>query len=182
MIDYGFGVRLGSVDEIPFETLRRWRNDFRIYRYCRQNDLISISDQNKWKEKIASDRTIKMYSVITQSGKGVGVCGLTDLDLLNCNAEFSLYIEPNSQGQGYGKQALQTLICNGFNAYGLEVIWGETFEHNPAAKMFLQVGLKLEGVLRRRYFREGKFIDAHLYSIIRSKWERRAQLCFTQDI
>lgn len=114
----------------------------------------------------------------------MGVCGFTGIDLVNRHAEFSLYIAPTFWGQGYGKKALQSLVSHGFNSYGFQVIWGESFAHNPATKMFVQLGFMHEGIRRNLYFREGKFIDAHLYSILREDWESqqsfegyREQLC-----
>lgn len=172
MIDYGLGVTLRAIDEIPLEILREWRNDYRIWRYCRQNDIISKFRQNEWKEKIIGDPSIQMYSIFDCNNQGIGVCGLTGLDLVNRHAEFSLYIAPTFQGQGNGKNALKTLISHGFNTYGLEVIWGESFDHNPATKIFTDIEMKQEGTRRHFYFREGGFIDAHLFSILRSEWEK----------
>jgi RimJ/RimL family protein N-acetyltransferase len=113
-----------------------------------------------------------MYGVMRQ-GDLVGVCGLTSIDLINQRAEFSLYIGPEYQGLGYGKAALLTLITHGFRVLNLNCIWGETFNKNPAAEMFEELGFKKEGTRRDFYFRDGRFINAHLYSLLRSEWKSR---------
>lgn len=142
-----------------------WRNDPRVFKWCRQNDLINEVAHLKWFEKSSIDPTIKMYAIRTDLFNIVGVCGFTSIDNLNKRAEFSLYIGPQHWGNGLGKASLYTLCSHGFNSYGFNIIWGETFEGNPAEKMFLDLGFKKEGTRREFYFRDGKFIDAHLYSI-----------------
>jgi RimJ/RimL family protein N-acetyltransferase len=182
MITYGLGVYFDTLERNDLELLRAWRNDYSIRKWTRQNDLISEVSQAAWYEFQAKDSRTKMYAIFDNKTHTIGVCGLTNLDLLNRNAEFSLYIAPAFQRQGYGKKALKTLLSHGFNTYGLEVIWGESFEHNPAAQMFVNVGLRHEGVRRSFYFRDGKFIDAHTYSILRDEWMNcesfpKEQLC-----
>jgi RimJ/RimL family protein N-acetyltransferase len=112
---------------------------------------------------------MSMYAVDNDNHRIVGVCGLTNMDLINRRAEFSLYVADPGQGKGYGEAALRALIAKGFNTYGLNCIWGEVFEGNPAIAMFERVGFKPEGRRREFYFREGRFIDAILISLLRSE-------------
>ena len=59
---------------------------------------------------------VKMFGIMAYSvelGEGVpqwrdiGVCGLTKIDNINQNAEFSLYVAPEYQGRGSAKQAFR---------------------------------------------------------------------------
>jgi RimJ/RimL family protein N-acetyltransferase len=154
---------------IPSEALR-WRNNPEIWKWCRQYTLISARDQQKWLEKIEEDPSIKMFSISNQA-KIIGVAGFTSIDRHNRNAEFSLYIEPNSQGKGYGAKALRTLINHGFYDWGFERIWGETYQDNPAINMFARIGMKTEGMFRNTYFRNGQFINSYMVSILRGEWK-----------
>lgn len=101
----------------------------------------------------------------------VGVAGLTSLDSLNQTAEFSLYIAPEYQQRGYGKAALKELVKVGFEDWNLYRIWGETFDGNPAAKMFESIGFRKEGTLRGTYYKEGRHINSHIYSITRPDYD-----------
>lgn len=98
------------------------------------------------------------------------MCGLTSIDHLHQRAEFSLYVGPQYRKRGYAKETLKTLFSYGFVALNLNCIWGETFDGNPAAKIFESVGMVREGTRRDFYFKKGKFIDCHLYSVKRSEW------------
>lgn len=146
-----------------------WRNDERIRKWCRQYTLISPRGHSKWLDKIESDPTIKMFG-IRNSERPVGVCGLTSIDKQNQNAEFSLYIAPEYQRKGYGKEALELLLNHGFGDMNLNRIWGESFEGNPAMEMFTQVGLNIEGCHRAAYFRSGKFVNSYVFSILRDEF------------
>jgi RimJ/RimL family protein N-acetyltransferase len=170
MIDHGFGtVMLGPLEESNLELYRNWRNDYAVWKTCRQNDLIDSSAQRRWFERVSKDPEIKMYEVHSKHAEGpFGVCGLTSIDLYNRRAEFSLYIAPKHQGRGLGKHALQTLLVHAFKTLGLNCVWGETFEGNPALDMFLEIGFQIEGTRRQFYYREGRFLDAILVGALRS--------------
>lgn len=177
MIDFGRGVFLARIQQGDLMTMFRWRNSRQIWQWCRQNDILSWHEHEAWFEKQKTDSTLKMYTIYDNCDqdeaeqKMVGVCGLTSIDQLNRRAEFSLYIGPGLQEMGFGKKALWTLCQHGFKNLGLNCIWGETFNGNPAARMFEGLGFKHEGTRREFYFRDGEFIDAHIFSVLASEWK-----------
>jgi RimJ/RimL family protein N-acetyltransferase len=152
------------------EMTFRWRNDFKIWEWCRQNDLLSLKSHTAWFDKISDDPTIKMYSIKDFRNTCVGVCGLTDIDRVNQRAEFSLYIGPNYQRMGHAKAALKTLLSHGFMNQNLNVIWGETFEGNHAFEMFKSLGMTHEGCRKEFYYKGGSFIDANLVSMTKKQF------------
>jgi RimJ/RimL family protein N-acetyltransferase len=170
MIDFKHGAKLAALDSKYLEQIRAWRNDPRIWAWCRQMKPVSDLDQEAWFERQSKDSSVQMYSILAED-KLVGVCGFTSIDLINRRAEFSLYIDPKLAGSGLGTAALKTLFDHGFKQWGFNSIWGETFDDNPAHRIFERVGMIKEGTRRDFYFRNGKFIDAHLYSVKASEWK-----------
>lgn len=171
MIDFGEGIVLRALNEMDSFVLG-WRNDPKIWAWTRQNDLISSEDHAKWFKQQSCDPSIKMY-VLYEGGGAVGVCGLTSINLQNRNAEFSLYLAPSAQGRNLAKPSLITLFSHGFMNMGLRSIWGETFEDNPAQKIFDSIGMKCDGVRRQFYWKDGKFKDAILFSMLDSEFINR---------
>ena len=166
-------LELRALDRSHMDQARRWRNDWRVWAWTRQNDLISDWDQEKWFERQAADPTIKMYAVVSVANgtdRLVGVAGLTSLDWPNRRAEFSLYVGPEHQRAGFGRRALETLLAHAFGNLGLRQVWGETFDGNPAMKLFGELGFQVDGKRRGFYFKDGKFIDAYLISIMDDEW------------
>lgn len=170
MIDFGQGVTLAALDTEHLPKLRRWRNDPRVWKWCRQMTPISDQDQRDWFDRQSKNATIQMYTVTVENDV-VGVCGFTSIDLVNRRAEFSVYINPDKFGLGLGTRTLKTLFRHGFEQWGFNVIWGETFQGNEAAGLFKKLGMTNEGTRRDFYFRNGKFIGADLYSIRASEWK-----------
>lgn len=172
MIDHGIGVGLRAIDPAnDGGTLFRWRNTDEIRRWTRQNDELTWKRHCEWLDAQGSDPSLKMY-VVVANGDCVGVCGLTSIDWQNRRAEFSLYIGPDFQGKGHGDAALRTLLHHAFITLGLNCVWGESFDENPAQAMFAKVGMTKEGTRREFYYRDGKFIGASLWSILRADWDR----------
>lgn len=171
MIDYGHGVSLFQIDETDLDDLKNWRNNHSIWRWCRQNDLISDYAQKRWYERINTDPTIRMFIIQSQEDVPnlIGVCGLTDIDLIHRRAEFSLYIAPEFQGRAFSKPALRTIVDYGFKELNLIKIWGETFSDNKAYDMFLKMGFTEEGRRKDHYFKDGKYCDAILVAMFRGE-------------
>lgn len=159
---------LRRIKQSDLETLFNMRNDPLTYMWCRQYAPLHWTKHEEWYEWQAKDPHTEMFAITYDadvSDPVLGVCGLTSIDYINSRAEFSLYIGKRYQGDGYGRQALQQLFSFGFNTLGLNLIFGETFEGNPAAKMFEEIGMEKEGVRRDFYKRGGRFIGATLYSL-----------------
>lgn len=178
MIDYGFGVTLDRLSEADLKFIFSCRNEPEVFKWCRQNAPLHWKNHVEWFEWQRKDSSTEMFGVwasvhcedptidqrLTEKVL-VGVCGLTGIDKVNGRAEFSLYISPNHWNRGFGQGALKTLFGWGFRALRLNRIWGETFDGNGAASLFSKLGMEHEGTRLEAYYRDGDFINAHLYSI-----------------
>jgi RimJ/RimL family protein N-acetyltransferase len=166
------GLLVGLVPDIP-ASVRGWRNNIEIRRWCRQYSLISEAEQENWMKTLHTNHSIKMFGVKSLQGTLVGICGLTSIDRVNQKAEFSLYIAPDYHGEGYGSSALYLILQHGFDDQNLNRIYGESFEGNPAQNLFSKAGMKLEGTFKQSYFREGKFIDSMIWAMTREEFNGR---------
>jgi len=150
-----------------------WRNHPAINSFTRQNGVIGQVDMERWRHRIAKDPSIEMFGILATDKKNenIGTCGLTSISYIHGTAEFSLLINPELQGRGYGTDSLKALLQYGFENMRLNCIWGETFETNPALKMFKKIGMTEEGRLRQRYFKAGKYLDSIIVSILASEFK-----------
>lgn len=164
-------MSLDTIGPELIEEMREWRNDPRIRDWCRQVGLITPRDQEKWYIAQNDDKSIRMFSIIEPTKQDViGICGLTSIDMISRRAEFSIYVAPKFQGFGFGYMALKTLVKFGFLELGLNSIWGESFDGNKAMTMFQRIGFQHEGTRRQFYFKNGQFLDAQLFSILRHEF------------
>lgn len=172
-------MRLGPIDWVKQWS---WRNDPKIYAWTRQNGPLTRREHEAFEERVESDRSIRFFGLWVENGEAVppytatfdghcvGTCGLTSINERHGTAEFSLLIGPEYQGKGYGTVGLKCLLDYAFGALNLKTVWGETFVGNHALHIFKKVGMKEEGVLRSRYEKDNKRIDAISVSMTREEW------------
>jgi RimJ/RimL family protein N-acetyltransferase len=163
-------VILRRLEQIDLHTIFEWRNNKNIYQWCRQNSPLHWNNHQAWYDWQAKDKNTSMF-IMEVGNISVGVCGLTDIDMVNRRAEFSLYIGTEHQKKGHGAEALKLLFKHGFYDLGLNRIWGETFDDNPAMALFTKLGMVHEGTRQEHYYKNGNFIDAHLISIGRKQFD-----------
>jgi RimJ/RimL family protein N-acetyltransferase len=169
-------LELRALDRAHVDQARAWRNSWGIWQWTRQNDVISDWEQDRWYERQAADPSVRMYAVVARlpgEDRFVGVAGLTSIDWPNSRAEFSLYVGPEHQRSGYGRVALRCLLAHGFDNLGLRQIWGETFDGNPALKLFGALGFQLDGKRREFYWKDGRWLDAYMISLLASEWREK---------
>ena len=169
-----FGETLIDLDAIRASDLGAmflWRNDPLIWQWCRQESLISWESHINWFNGLVKRDDVRMFAIRRKGDKQLlGVCGLTDINKTHQRAEFSCYVGPEHHRKGYATAALETLFTHGFTALNLHMIWGETFFENPAGDCFDRIGMHFDGLRRDHYFKNGKFLNAKLYSVRRDEW------------
>lgn len=178
-------VFLYRIDELDFGDMFKERNEYDNYRFFRQNAPLHWEKHHEWCHTQTTDPSLSMFRVHIYVGTKkdphtgvdmpysarIGTVGLTSIDYVNRRAEFSIVLGSEYQGYGYGQDALISILGHGFLDLGMNVIWGEVFETNPALDKFFKVGFKLEGKRRAFYYRNGSYIDACLISITRSEFD-----------
>lgn len=174
VIDFARDVTLEPITIDHLKFLRRCRNDERIYKWCRTSRPVTEDEHMIWFYKLAEASQSDVY-VIKDDGNLVGSCALS-IDRPNNRAEFSLYIDPSLHKLGYGKKSLKTLFDRGFKNLDLNLIWGECFDKNPALKLFLDCGMRIDGYRRDFYFKNNKYIGAMLVSITETEWAARCSV------
>ena len=85
---------------------------------------------------------------------------------------WRIYIgEKALRGKGYGKQAMEAMMGYCFDVLGLERLYLDHYTGNPAAGLYLSLGFKYEGVLRKNCRKNGVLYDVHLMSMLREEYE-----------
>lgn len=164
-------MKLGPLRKCNIHKYRHSRNHDSVWYWCRQRNPISDVEQEIWYDRQGRDSSIQMFELIDEDLTCIGVCGFTDIDHINQRAEFSFYLFPEYHHQKLAEPGLKTLFNHGFKWMNLHTIWGESMDKNHAIRVFEKIGMIKEGTRRDFYFRDGEFIDCHLYSIQRPNWK-----------
>ena len=102
----------------------------------------------------------------------IGRIVLADIEEVWKGEIWRIYIGDKSlRGKGYGKQAMEAMMGYCFDVLGLERLYLDHYTGNPAAGMYLSLGFKYEGVLRKNCRKNGILYDVHLMSMLREEYE-----------
>ena len=66
---------------------------------------------------------------------------------------------------------MEAIMDYAFNDLELERFYLDHYTGNPASELYLSLGFKYEGVLRKNCRKNGVLYDVHLMSILREEYE-----------
>jgi len=110
--------------------------------------------------------------VAKQSGQPVGVCGLYLIQWICRRGEFRILIgDSDSLGKGYGTEACRLTVAYGFDTLNLETIYlGVNADNARAIRSYEKSGFRPEGRRRQLIFRNGRYYDALMMSVLRQEY------------
>ena len=111
---------------------------------------------------------------IEHEDKLIGEIGFRTVKWFNRKAEISLFITPEHQGKGLGKQGLLMLMEFAFKKMNLYRLEAEVIDYNDRAKsLFEKVGFVLEGRLRSAKYNNGNYHDILRYGMLISEYDEK---------
>lgn len=156
----------------------RWRNREDTRPGLRTPFMVNEPMQEDWYQRISDRRSPDRYwAAVSQHSTLVAVVGLTGIQWENGLAEVSLLTDPESRGQGLGREALAAVLAEGFDRMRLLTIIGECYWHNPARAFWSQMIAELRGefvVLPRRKFWNGQLHDSLYFTFTVDAWRARS--------
>jgi RimJ/RimL family protein N-acetyltransferase len=99
----------------------------------------------------------------------IGACGFDGLQIGKSHqAEVAYWLAKPFWGRGIMSAVIQRLCRHAFEEFGLVRITAHPFSHNPAsARVLEKCGFQEEGLLRKHYLKDGQFIDARLFALLK---------------
>lgn len=107
-----------------------------------------------------------------QTSRPVGICGLYLIQWICRRAEFRILLgDDEFRGAGLGTDAALLLLEYAFTKLNLETVYlGVNVENKAAVKSYRKAGFVDEGVRRRLIYRNGKYYDVLMMSVLREEW------------
>ena len=90
----GKKVSLKAVERKDLPKLLEWRNKKNFKKFFREYRILNINQQKKWfLDVVEGDKKTVMFSIILNKNQQlIGACGLTYINWVQKNADFSIYI------------------------------------------------------------------------------------------
>lgn len=98
--------------------------------------------------------------------------GIASISQYGRNPRLGIWLVPDVQGEGFGKDATTLLVDYVFNAYDRPAVTAKAFDYNDPSRGVLEsLGFEQEGRLRQNAFLDGEYRDGLLYGLLREEWE-----------
>jgi RimJ/RimL family protein N-acetyltransferase len=167
--EVGFRLRAPRTDDIPLYTeyladpvVSVWLED-RCQRPMSALDVESFVFQRGW----------VVWSI--ESGQRfVGITGLSDPDAMRGLARFFIVIGDRTVwGKGLGTRVTRAVLDKAFTELGLRKVVSDYLEPNEASRLIhKRNGFTVEGRLRQDAWRQGRWVDRILLSILREEYQQ----------
>ena len=166
-----FHLRELERKDVPI--INKWRNDPELiellgapFRY------INLEVDVKWYESYMGNRGNAVRCAITENDNDeiLGLVSLVTINYVNQSAEFHIMIgDEQNQGRGIGTFAVQAMLNHAFNNMNLHRVELTVLENNARARhLYEKCGFVCEGRKREAKYKNGKFVDMLMYSMLKS--------------
>lgn len=157
--------------------INKIRNDIELFEYtCGNKYYISKERDRKWIEDKIFNNYSQLYLMLcnVESNIPIGYVAVTNIDYINRKAEYGgIVVAKEFTGKGYGTEASQLLIKHMFEELGMNMIYGYWREdHKASLRMAEKTGFKKDGLLRDFVFKQNKFYNAYICSILKSEYDK----------
>ena len=165
---YGEKTRLRRIEREDIPTFVRWFADPEVRNFLLVNSPISHAQEEKWVERKLEDADSELFAIETLDGTHIGNIELFDFQRIHRHAELGVVIgEKEYWGQGYGSDAIRTLLRFGFEELNLHRIHLGVYEDNKRGiRAYQKCGFQLEGRLRDAIYRQGRYFDMLVMGIL----------------
>lgn len=169
---------LRAIEEKDLEILRDFINDPEIEKYGAGYSFpVSTQNQKQWYMNFLNNKSEIRVMIELKSGETVGTCSLTNIDWKNRCAflgGIKIINKPELRGTGIGFETISIFMNYCFNELQLNRLEGSIIEYNVASrKLFIEkCGWKIEGVQRKKIYRNGRYHDNLIVAILKEDFEQ----------
>jgi len=183
----GERVRFRGVERADIPKFVEWLNDPEVQQGILVHYPISQADEEGWFDRMltrpADERVMGIeIKEPLPDGSGeswmlIGTCAFDHIDWRVHAAEFGIVIGDKScWNRGYGTEAVRLLVHHGFNTLNLNRIFLHVFTTNPRAiRAYEKAGFTLEVRERQAEYKNGKYIDVLLMSMLKEEFQKNAE-------
>ncbi|MCL1937388.1 MAG: GNAT family N-acetyltransferase [Candidatus Azobacteroides sp.] len=120
---------------------------------------------------------------VVVDGKAVGSIGIVPQpDVERFNAEIGYFIGEKYWNRGIISNAVKEMIAYAFANFPLQKLYASVFDFNLASQKVLhKAGFEREAILKLGAVKNGRFIDLHYYSLLKSQWRKSVKIRLLHD-
>ena len=144
-------------------------------RYLTARYPLSHADERRWLDDGPTNGFANgvRLAIETKDGVHIGNLDLNQTRAEDRKAGLGIMIgEKAYWSNGYGTDAIVTLLRFAFHEMNLNRVWLHVFESNERAfACYEKCGFRQEGRLREHYYTDGRYCDVVIMGVLRSEFE-----------
>ncbi len=169
----GERIDLAALRRADLDALARWWDDADVTHFLemglrptREKDIEAF-----WRMASESEDNVA-FAIRAKDGRVVGTCGLYAISWVCRRAQFNILIgEKDVWDKGYGTEAAKLILHYAFDKLNLESVQlGVNADNQRAIASYKRVGFVAEGVRRRFIYRNGRYYDMAVFSVLRDEY------------
>lgn len=178
----GKRIRLRCIDRDDLPVFVRWFNDPEVRQFLSILLPLSQTQEERWFENMLQQppetHPLMIEVNIAESWQAIGNTGFVQINWYNRDTEIGIVIgEKSFWNRGYGSEAMRLMLKHAFNTLNLNRVYLRVYETNlRGIRAYEKAGFIQEGRMRQALYREGKYFDILLMSILRSEWQESEEL------
>lgn len=170
-------VGIRAIEEDDLILLRDWRNIAEFRENFREFRELNMKMQKDWFEHITKSPDNLMFTIVRlKDNKPIGACGLVYINWIVRSADISFYIGEKKyyiDSKGYADDAVKIIIKYAFGELNLNKLWTEVYEFDrKKISFFEKYKFKKDAILRDNCFKDGKYWNSYIYSLLRRETTR----------
>lgn len=174
---YGERVRLRAPERSDLSQFVEWFNDPEVREGILMILPLSLAREEKWFDdmikKPEEEQVLVIEIELEEKWIIIGTCGFFGFDWRCRSAEVGIVIgEKTYWNQGYGTETMRMMLKHGFDSLNLNRIALDVYDSNRRAiRAYEKAGFIREGIKRQGMFKDGRYIDIIMMSVLRSEWK-----------
>ncbi len=171
LIDLGeYYIR--SYEKSDKDTLVKYANNYNVSKNLRDSFPYPYTekDANRW-IGLVFGQTPELNFAIADKNELIGAIGIMlQPDVYRFSAEIGYWLAEPFWGKGIATQAVKKMTGFAFSQFKFNRLFAGGFEGNESSLRVLEkAGYKLEGNYRKAVYKENKFRDQLMYSILKEE-------------
>ena len=175
---YGKRTRLRGAEKDDLPLFLAWVNDLEVTVGITIFLPMAMWEEEVWFENLSkrspAERPLAIEMRDGDDWRLIGNSGFHDIDTVMRSAEVGIMLGDKSiWNQGYGTEVMQLLLKHGFETLNLNRIQLHVYEGNRwAIRAYEKVGFIHEGRKREAHYKNGRYEDIFIMSVLRSEWKK----------
>ncbi len=171
MIDPG-NISIFDFPEESLSAIVKWRNDGDVNKYLISGYRTLEEVQERYRGYFSS-RGNRLFGIRVDDTL-IGYCIIIAVERNNNKCEVGIVIgEKAHWRKGIGSTVIRQLLKRAFTDLRMHRVEAIIQGDNVASvRCFSRVGFQLDGRLRDAKFRDGRYVDLLVYSILDEEWDR----------